>query len=66
MRALHTVQFLDEEITKSLVAYLMKKGYTEADFMKMSSKQGNYRRALQFISIVAQTCPGLRNQLFMT
>ena len=65
MRALSTVGYLDADVTKTLVDYLVKRGYDSDDLQSMSSKKGGYRRAVHFISLVAQTKPDIKNKHFL-
>lgn len=53
MRSLHAMDLLNEEITESMVQYLVKRGYDSDDLMAMSSKKGGYRKAVHLISLVA-------------
>mmetsp|Transcript_28801 Transcript_28801/g.43486 ORF Transcript_28801/g.43486 Transcript_28801/m.43486 type:complete len:109 (-) Transcript_28801:163-489(-) len=53
IRALYTVQFLDEEIANSMVQYLVKRGYDSDDIKGLSSPEGGYRRAIQLITVIA-------------
>ena len=65
MRSLGTVGLLEGEVTKTLVDYLVKRGYDSDDLKSMSSVKGGYRRAVHFISLVAQSKPDLKNKHFM-
>lgn len=65
MRSLFTVDLLDGDVTKTLVDYLIKRGYDSEDFMQMSSKNGGHRRAVHMISIVSQSKPDLKNKNFL-
>jgi len=65
MRSLNAVGLLNQDLTRSLVEFLVKRGYDADDLMKMSSKKGGYRRAVQFICLIAQTCPTLKNKHFL-
>lgn len=53
MRSLHAVGLLNSELSRSLVDYMVKKGYDSDDLMNMSTKKGGYRRAVQFICLVS-------------
>ena len=46
LRNLHCIKMTDEEVTKFLIDYIVKKGYDSDDLMAMSSKRGGYRRAV--------------------
>lgn len=65
LRSLSTVNLLDGDVTKTLVNYLVKRGYDSDDLKAMSSQKGGYRRAVHFISIVAESKPDLNNKHFL-
>jgi len=65
MRSLHAVGLLNSELSRSLVDYIVKKGYDSDDLMNMSTKKGGYRRAVQFICLISQTTPTLKNKHFL-
>ena len=65
MRALHTVGLLEDELTKSLIDYLVKRGYDSDDLISMSSKRGGYRRAVHLIWLVSESNPTIKNKHFM-
>ena len=66
LRAMDSAGLSDPDITKSLVDYLVRRGYDSNDLAKMSSKLGGFRRAVHFIQLVADTCPKLKNKHFFT
>ena len=65
LRSLSTVNLLDGDVTKTMVDYLVKRGYDSDDLKAMSSMKGGYRRAVHFISIVAQSKPDIKNKHFL-
>jgi hypothetical protein len=48
-----------------MVDYLVKRGYDSDDLIAMSSMKGGYRRAVHFISIVAESKPDIKNKHFL-
>ena len=65
MRALHACDLLDGDATAGLLDYIVKRGYDSDDMIAMSSKKGGYRRAIHFISMVADSKPDLKNKHFL-
>jgi hypothetical protein len=46
---MNKINILDEEVTKDLIDYLVKRGYDCENLMELSSKKGGYRRAIHMI-----------------
>ena len=53
MRSLHAMDLLNEDITESMIQYLVRRGYDSDDLMSMSSRKGGYRKAVHLITLVA-------------
>jgi hypothetical protein len=49
IRSLNKINILEEEVTKDLIDYLVKRGYDGENLMELSSKKGGYRRAIHMI-----------------
>jgi hypothetical protein len=49
IRSMNKINILDEEVTKDLIDYLVKRGYDCENLMELSSKKGGYRRAIHMI-----------------
>jgi len=60
------MQLLEDDLTKQLVEYLVKRGYDSDDMLAMSSRKGGYRRAVNLIWIIADAFPKLKNKHFLT
>ena len=65
MRSLHAVEFLEKEVAKGLIDYMVKRGYDSDDMLTMSSKKGGYRRAVHLIWLVSESVPNLKNKHFL-
>lgn len=66
LRSLSAVDLLEEDLTRGMVNYLVKKGYDSDDLLELSSKKGGYRRAVHLIWIISESAPDLKNKHFMT
>ena len=66
LRAMDAAGLQDPDVTKSLIDYIVKRGYDSDDLQLMSSSVGGYRRAVHFIQLVADNCPKLKNKHFLT
>lgn len=70
-RSLHFAGFMDADVVNPLIEYLVKRGYDSNDLQKMNPEplspgQPNYKRAVNFICLVAEGNPKLKNKHFLT
>lgn len=66
IRSLYAVNLLDDEMTKKLVEYLVKRGYDSDDLLNLSTAGTSHRKAVHFIWLIADNCPKLKNKHFLT
>lgn len=62
MRALASSENLQDELTKSLVNYVIKRGYDADDLLMMNDDKKNLRRAVHFVMLIAYSNPDLKNK----
>jgi len=66
MRSLHSLNLLEDQLTKQLVDYIVKRGYDSDDLLAMSSRKGGYRRAVNMVWLISEAFPSLKNKHFLT
>ena len=63
MRALASVDMLDESVTKGLVNYTIKRGYDAEDLLTMNvPDKSNLRRAVHLIMLISYSKPDIKNK----
>ena len=63
MRALASVDMLDESVTKGLVNYTIKRGYDAEDLLTMNvPDESNLRRAVHLIMLISYSKPDIKNK----
>jgi hypothetical protein len=65
LRSLYAVNMLDESLSIGLIQYLMKKGYTATDLLRLSSSDKPFNRAVHLIGIISQSAPSIKNKQFI-
>lgn len=63
MRALAAVNYLDEDTTKGLVNYLIKRGYDADDLLCMHGpEKKKQRKPIHLIMLISYSAPNIRNK----
>lgn len=66
LRSLYAVKLLEPNVVDKLVDYVVKRGYDSDDLLTMSKKNAGHRTAVQFIWLIADSHPKLKNKHFFT
>ena len=63
MRALASVNLLDEKVTKGLIIYMIKRGYDAEDMLTMNGPdKTNLRRAVHLNMLISYSKPDFKNK----
>lgn len=66
MRALASVNNLQEKTTKGLVTYAIRRGYDAEDLLKLGTIPGDLGRAVHLIMLICYSYPNIKNKSFNT